>query len=209
MTMTNVYGTLARLRKAAGITDANNTAHDDELELAGDSAARMIDKHCGRPHGFWQDSTVQTRTYRADDPYELFIRDDISTATGLIVNIDEDDDGTYETTLTITTEYVLEPFNAIADGRAYETIRLVDGSVWPCLASGRAGVQVTAKFGWAAVPDDVEKAWLIQAVQLYKSDAAVFGGVQVGLDGGVLRLGPRLHPIAEGLLEGFSKPRVG
>lgn len=209
MALTNAYGTAAQLRSAAGIKDATNTDHDLALEIAGNAAARQIDAHCGRPHGFWQDPTVQVRTYVVEDRCELSVVDDISTATGLIVKIDEDDDGTFETTLTVDTEFVLGPYNAIADGRAYEWIRTVSGVTFPVSSYGRPTVQITAKFGWAAIPTPVVDAWLIQAVQLFKSDAAPFGGVSLGLDGGVLRLGARLHPIAAGLLEDFSRARVG
>ena len=69
-------------------------------------------------------------------------------------------------------------------------------------------VQITAKFGWPAIPDDVEKACLVQAAQLFKASDAVFGGVAIGMDGGVLRVRSSLNPMAEGLLEGYCKPRV-
>lgn len=207
MTMTNVYGTITDLRIAAGLTSGNQE-FDTKLEAAGDSAARMIDAHCGRPHGFWQDSTVVARSYVVDDRCHLDV-DDISTTTGLIVKVDDNDDGTFETTWTIDTHFVVGPFNAAADSRPYEWITPVSGNAFPFSSYGRPSVQVTAKFGWASVPTDVKKAWLIQAVQLYKSDDAPFGGVALGIDGGVLRLGARLHPIAEGLLARVAKPRVG
>jgi hypothetical protein len=207
MALTNAYGTMQQLRAAAGITDANNTDHDSALEIAGNAAARMIDDHCGRR--FWQDGTVQVRTYCPDEACEVDV-DDISTTTGLIVKVDDDDDGTFETTWTINTAFIVAPVNAAADTpvKPYEQLRAVGGYYFPRSAYGRPTVQVTAKFGWPAVPPQVLDAWLLQSVQLYKSDAAPFGGVSVGLDGGVLRLGARLHPIAEGLLEGVSKPRV-
>jgi hypothetical protein len=90
MALTNAYGTMQQLRAAAGITDANNTDHDSALEIAGNAAARMIDDHCGRR--FWQDGTVQVRTYCPDEACEVDV-DDISTTTGLIVKVDDDDDG--------------------------------------------------------------------------------------------------------------------
>ena len=37
--------------------------------------------------------------------------DDISVTTGLIVKLDDNDDGTYEKTLTLNTDFFLEPSN--------------------------------------------------------------------------------------------------
>jgi hypothetical protein len=209
--LTNAYGTLQQLRAAAGITDANNTDHDPALEIAGNSAARMIDSHCGRR--FWQDSVVQTVEFDADEHrcLELPGQFEISTTTGLIVKVDSGDDGTYETTLTLNSDFVLRRPYGKPTTWPYTQIRLTPNSqVSFPLDTAFPAVQITAKFGWpgGTVPADVLEAWIVQAVQLYKSDAAPFGGVSVGLDGGVLRLGARLHPIAEGLLETYRRVSV-
>ena len=204
MAIVNGYATLAQIKADIGITGSTD---DTRLELAVAAASRQIDGHCGRR--FWQDGSVVTREFYADNAFEVYV-DDISTTTGLIVKIDDADSGAFGTTLTITTQFVLLPPNAPdrVPVWPYTAVRVVDGTSLPRSSSGRPGVQITAKFGWPAVPDDVTRACLVQAIQLFKAGDAVFGGIQVGLDGFVLRVRSSLNPIAEALLEPYSLPRV-
>ena len=82
MTLTNCYATQAQLAEVLGIDDLDD---DDRMDAAINAASRQIDAHCGRR--FWQDGTVVTRTYHAEDEYYVEV-DDISTTTGLIVKTD-------------------------------------------------------------------------------------------------------------------------
>lgn len=211
MSLTNAYGTAADIKAELPITD---TSWDVKIDVAGNAAARQIDGHTGWPHGFWADATVKTREYYADDSTCLDIPEGISSTTGLIVKTDTGDDGTYATTLTIATNFIVRPVNA-ADQvpvEPYTELRIVDyaGSFFPAWSSGRPGVQVTATFGWPAVPDDVRKAWIVQTIYLLKASDAVFGAIQLGEGGFATRLrGAGLNPTAEALLQKYSRPRVG
>jgi hypothetical protein len=180
-----------------------------KMEAAINGAARQIDKYTGWPHGFWQDSTVVARELYADSADCLYVAEGISTTTGLIVKTDDDDDGTFETTLTITTNFILLPTNAADQSpvEPYTMIRLVDYATvgFPIHNSGRPGVQVTAKFGWPAVPDDIELANLIHAESLFKASAT--GTVQMG--DGFSSFVPAMTKTVRDLLEGFCRPRVG
>lgn len=204
MTLTNAYATMADLKAELNIGQAD-TSYDVKLEKALNSASRQIDRHCGRR--FWQDPATVQREYYADSPYDVQT-DDISTTTGLVVRVDTGDDGTYATTLTITTQFILLPRNADHDGLPWNSIRLVDAdtTTFPIWTSGRPSVRVTAKFGFATVPDDVNKACLIQATQLFKASDAVFGGLS--FDAGILRVRETLNPMAAALVEYYVKPRV-
>lgn len=209
MALTNAYCTVADLADELDMTAGEAARLNGKLERAINAASRMIDKHCGRR--FWQDGTVVDRQYDADNSICCYV-DDISTTTGLIVKIDDDADGTFETTLTITTDFILLPYNAGDRNpvEPYTELRMVSDGIqrFPVWSNGRPGVQVTAKFGWPAVPDDVEKACLVQAAQLFKASDAIFGGVSLGLDGSVLRVRSSMSPLAEALLEGYCMPRV-
>ena len=204
MTLTNAYATMAALKAELNIGQAD-TSYDVKLEAALNSASRQIDRHCGRR--FWQDPATVQREYYADSPYDVQT-DDISTTSGLVVRVDTGDDGTYATTLTITTQFILLPRNADHDGLPWNSIRLVDAdtTTFPIWTSGRPSVRVTAKFGYATVPDDVNKACLIQATQLFKASDAVFGGLS--FDAGILRVRETLNPMAAALVEYYVKPRV-
>jgi len=206
MAITNGYATLLQLKAELGIP-ATNVANDTKLELAMASASRQIDHHTGRTHGFWVDSTVVVREFFAYDSYECPV-DDISTATGLIVKTDTAGDGTYASTLIISTDFILQPSNAVDRVPAwpYTSLLMVGSASFP-VTQRRPGVQVTAKYGWPAVPDDVTKAALIQAVQNYKAADAVFGGLSFG-DAGFMRVRASINPLAEALLEAYCKPRV-
>lgn len=203
MAITNGYTSAQALSDELGITDFDDAPR---LEAAISTASRQIDAHCGRR--FWQDTEVVTRTYAASDRRRLAV-DDISTTDGLVVVIDDDDDGTYETTLTETTDFILGPLNALLEvpARPYEEIMLVDNYQWPTYL--RPGVQVTAKFGWPAVPEDVVTACTIQAKNLYKvTGAGVFGSMQLSVDGIPMRI-PGLDYVAKALLENFRREVLG
>lgn len=209
MAIVNGYTDLASVRKElGGVYAAADTSDDSMIELAVEAASRQIDGYCGRR--FWQDSTVVTREYHAYSGYCCEV-DDISTTTGLVVKIDEDADGTFETTLTISTDFVLLPLNAADEApvRPYTELLAADNYQFPRLGNGRPGVQVTAKFGWPAVPDNVEKACIIQAVQLFKAKDAAFGVATFGDVGGGMRVRAGLNPIAQALVDQYAKPAVG
>ena len=207
MTLTNCYVTLDAVKDELGRSDV---ANDARIEAAINSASRQIDDFTGRR--FWQDTNVTVREFYADDYSELISNVeqpfDISTTTGLILKLDTGDTGTFGTTLTINTHFILTPSNAADDSEPFTGIRLVDSLYsFPMSSSGRPGVQITAKFGWAAIPDPVVQACLIQSVLLYKATDAAMGGLSFG-DGAFLRVRGGLNPIAQSLVDRYAFARV-
>lgn len=206
MTISNGYCTLASLKAAIGI-DSTDNEDDVALEAAVEAASRQIEAHCGRGRKFWQDTAVVARTYFPTNTATLYV-DDISTTTGLLVAVDDDDDGTFETSLTINTDFIVQPVNAAAESpvRPFEEIRLLDGTLsgYTALSSGRPYVEVTAKFGWPAVPTAVERACVFQAKNIYKAPDQFFGSFQLGIDGSAQRI-PSMDPLSRGLLEDFMR----
>lgn len=200
MTVTNGYCTNAELRIHLG--DAGTTLNAALLDRAVNAASRAIDKYCGRR--FWQDSEPATRVYRPDDPYVAWV-DDISTTTGLIVATDTAADGTYATAWT-TDDYQLEPLTAAGDSAPWWRIVAVGGYTFP-QGTRRATLQVTAKFGWAAIPDEVNAACLIRASSLFKRKEAPFG-VAGFSDLGVVRISRRGDPDVVDLLDPFVRHDV-
>lgn len=207
------YTTLALVRAAVGNIADTDTSLDDAIIAAINAASRQIDSYCG--WRFWQDDTATTRELYAYDGRCVDLLDDeggdgISTTSGLIVAIDQDGSGTFEQTLTVDTDFILKPRNAARRYPVwpYTEVWLADNYAWALPCNGRAGVQITAQWGWPAVPDEVAQAALIQASQLFKAKDAVFGVAGVG-DMGVLRVRSDIHPIARGLLAPFRKPAVG
>lgn len=171
MAVTNGYATTAQLREQLGDTGSKLTTA--LLERALNATSRAIDKHTGRR--FWQDSVVQTRIYRPTESDIAWV-DDISTKTGLIVKSDTTGDYSWAETWTIDTDFELEPENADKGDAAYAWWRIISIGTKSFIRSNRRKtLQVTAKFGWPAVPDEVEQACLIKASSLFQRKDAPFG----------------------------------
>jgi len=202
--ITNGYTTVIKVAEALQISV---TDHDTLLEYAVEAASRQIDAYCGKGRRFWQDSEAVARQYYPQERRRLHV-DDVSTTTGLAVKIDMDDDGTYETTLTINQDFIVEPVNAAAESpvRPFTTIALLDGTItgWSKLSSGRPYVQVTAKFGWPAVPIAVERACVMQAKNVFKAPDLMYGSFQLSSEGTPLNA-PSMDPVARALLENYVR----
>lgn len=198
MAVVNGYATVDQLREELG--DTGSKIDVDRLERALTSASRAVDDFTGRR--FWQDGTVKTRTYRPEST-SLALVDDISTTTGLVIKTDTGADYTWSTTW-VTTDYDLEPDNADQDNAAYAwwRIRAVGNYGFLTLPTRRT-LQVTAKFGWAAIPAEVESATLIKAIQRFRRPDAPFGIAGFG-DFGPMRISRKDPDVIE-LLNPFVK----
>lgn len=175
---------------------------DQLLSDACDSASAWVNDQCQRD--FNQETTATARVYEATSWTRLDV-DDFYTTTGLIVAVDDSDNGTYATTWTLATDYTLKPFNGIEAGQVgfpYRQIVAVGSRSWPC-RTGRPRVQVTAKWGWTEVPQSVIQAATIYAAELYKLKDAPLG-VAASTEFGPLSV--REVPQAYKLLRQFMHP---
>ena len=171
---------LSELKTALGISGSGD---DDFLNLGIDAAEQAINDLCGRK--FTADGSASARTYRAQS--YLAVTDDISTLTGLVVKTDTSADGTFDTTWTASTDYQVEPLNNIAKGRSVNNLRAIGSYTFPVYGDGQVSVEVTAKWGWPAVPDTVKQAALMLASRLYGRKASPMGVIGVG-DFGPVRI---------------------
>jgi hypothetical protein len=191
------YATLAEFKAAVGITDSTD---DGALQSVLDATDTLIDLYCDRKTGFGTAS--ETRYYTAED-YEYVLTDDLVSVTTL--QTDDDANGTYETTWTVGTDYVLAPRNAALDGFPYTEI---DTSVtWPrnFPKDVYLGVKVVGVFGFPSVPAAVKQAEIIQAGAVWNSRTAPFGVIGSADLGGILRMSRALHPEAALILEPYRK----
>lgn len=190
----------------------SGSGQDTNLDNAINGASRLIDKICGRH--FWQDSSVTVKHYTPISEVYLEV-DDISTATGLIVQLDTTDDGTHDTTLTIDTDFVLKPFNP----QQYEvssttySFPQTELHILTTRSSERfdtkivKNVKVTAKYGFAAIPDGIKQATLLQATRLFKRKDApfsVYGNEQTGQ----VELFSKIDQDALMLIKGYIKHKL-
>lgn len=179
------YVALAELAGWLGIRDSYD---DTELSSVLAAAQRAVDSHCKQR--FELDSTATARLFYADR-YDLCRLDRvgfsvIGSTDGLVVKTDDNDDGTFETTWTSGTDYFTLPLSGVGNdgttGWPITTLKAVTSSKWfPCLTSGRPGVQVTAKWGWATCPEPVKTAVMMLAAAWHQRRSTVTG--QGGLDG--------------------------
>jgi hypothetical protein len=189
MPITNGYATLAEIKAYLSISDSTD---NDLLESLVESASRSIDRIANRR--FYADSSASARTYRAYSDVFVYV-DDISSTTGLVVAIDENGNGSYSKTLTLNTDYILDPLTAASLGRPFTQLTMVSNTeMWPIFPgitqNGlRPGVQVTAKWGWPSVPDDISVACLTLTADLYKRKDAPGGVLGLG-DLGAIRMSP-------------------
>jgi len=161
------YASLPDLKAYLRISD---TTDDALLQSALDSSSRWIEQYCDRV--FYPAITASARTFYPRSAYVVDI-DDFWTTEGLIVKVDTADDGSYSTTLTIGTDYIAQPVNPRV---GWPQTRIVSVNLsLPLSASRRPSVQVTAKWGWPAVPDLVRRACIQLAEEDYKMKGAPFG----------------------------------
>lgn len=186
------YTTLALLKAQVRVTD---TADDTAFSAAITAASRAIDHECGRQFGV---STAVARTFTQDCAYYIDNSPalpifDLSSASGLIVAIDDSDLGTWPTTLTVNTDYRLWPYNAVADGKPYTHLltRTTSAYSWPAYSNA---IKVTGLWGWASVPAVVSSACLIQAARFFVRRDAAFGIAGSPEMGNELRLLKALDP---------------
>ena len=199
--MTSTYLAVPELQEALPTSDPSDVAL---LNIAIEAASRAVDSYCGQR--FWQDDTVKTREYYSET-CDTVTTDPISTTSGLIVKTDSAGDGTYATTLTISTDFILLPVNA-PDNYPVEpyTQIYLPASSFPVRFTKRPNVQVTAQFGWSAVPGDVKAAALLIARDLFKEAKDAPFGVAGIAEFGVLRI--RANSTARMLLSRYQKPLV-
>jgi hypothetical protein len=195
------------LKAYIGLT---GTAQDNNIDTAIDSACRLIDSICGRK--FSQDESVVVKTFTPKSSIYLDTPD-ISTTTGLIVKLDDNDDGTFETTLTLNTDYIVEPTNPrvikiIGDTTYYEPYNKI--TILDTRSSERFdpsiknNIEITAKWGYSAVPEDIKTATLIQALRYFKRKDTPFN-TYGDINTGVSELFSRLDPDVQTILKGHKK----
>lgn len=199
--MASDYVTTAEFKETLELT--GESFADADIALAITSASRMVEDVTDRR--FWADTdTAQIRYYTPVDDCRLAI-DDLVTLTALAT--DPNGNGTFGTTWTLNTDFVLEPLNAAIDG---------SGSPWTSLSvhprtslylpvGYPRSVRVTGKFGWSAVPPEIKQATSMLASRLLKrAREAPFGVAAFGIDGAAVRVASQ-DPDVYSLLQPFIR----
>lgn len=183
------YAEVSDLKAFVRIAD---TSDDAQLALAITTASRAIDLHTQRQFGLVATPEARYYTPRWDRDLRRWTVtiDDLMTVTGIAVAADLDDSGGYTEEIDA---YALKPVNAQPKGRPWTSLVVLPTStVLPC--SDQDSVEVTARFGWTAVPTPVKEACLLQASRLYKRRGAPFGVAGSPDSGSEIRLLAKVDP---------------
>lgn len=205
MALGDSYASLAELKtRLAATGSGDDTALTNALAVA----SRGIEHVCRRQ--FNQATSATARVYYPCDAC-LSEPDDFYTTTGLIVATDGDNDGVYETTWA-STDYQREPLNGIVNGESgWPTYRLraVASRYFPARYGSytprRAPLQVTAQWGWSAVPAGVKEACLTVAEETFKLKDAPYGVIGMS-EWGAIRV--RANPMAMMMIGPYCRDLV-
>ena len=198
MAITNGYASLNEVKAALRITD---TVDDTLLEMATESASRLIDGYASR---IFYNAGTATRYYVAQDDFVVETDDLLNSSVTIVTAMDAD--GVFDTTWQ-TSDYQLEPLNGVLDGIAwpYTTIRAVGDYLWP-INGGEALIRVTGVFGWPSVPIAIKQACIIQASRIYKRLDSPLGVAGFG-DLGAIRVTRDLDPDVAQLVMPYKRVR--
>lgn len=176
------YATIEQLREYARINDADDTVDDDRMARDITAASRAVDEHCHRQFG--KTDTPEARVFTAQGYTPRWQRtivavDDVMTAVGAVVTVG----GTAVTPARWT------PSNAPSKGKPWSRIELPGR-----LSLDPDAIEITATWGWTAVPTAVTQATLLQALRLSKRPDSPFGVAGSPDLGNELRLLSKVDP---------------
>ncbi len=204
MAITNGYATLAQVKSALRIPSADAT-DDSLIEMAVESASRLVDAYCGR-NFIYGGTAATTRYFQADDPYVVQIDDARSISQ---VQTSSSEDGIYDVTWDLTPhtgDVQAEPLNDYVGGIVwpYTRLRAIGDYVFP--VDKETTVKVTAVFGWPNIPVTVTQATVLQASRIFARLQSPLGVAGFG-DMGIMRVSRGLDPDVAQLIEGYRRFR--
>jgi hypothetical protein len=189
------YASVEELKKTANLT--GTTYADQDIKLALSAASTAINIHCGRVFTL---GTSETRNYYTVSSDYLLI-DDATTVTAVVANA---------VTLTLTTDYYLEPVRVAKPGPPYDVLRANPTNRMPGygpfgMSSTWGPVAVTGTFGWPSVPTTIKMATMILASRyVQRARSAPFAILSFGDGGEAARL-TRSDPDVAMLLSPYTR----
>ncbi len=179
----------------------SDTQDDTAISAAISAASRAIETYCHR--SFEDSGSASARVYKGTN-YKYIFTDDFNTTTGLVIKFDTGDNGSFDKTL-VSADYEVYPYNSRSGGipnYPYYRIDMTNDDI-PCTGD-RPRVQVTAQWGWSAVPSEITEACYLLASEYFFSKNAPFGVAGIQETGYAITV--RSNPMVRRLLDPFRKP---
>jgi hypothetical protein len=183
------YATLPQAREY--VTRHSSTVDDVYLGLDLTTASRAVDRTTNRQFGLVDEPVERFYTpyWDRDLVRWVIVFDDLQTTTGFDPQL-QDADGN---DLGAIDDYVLEPRNAVADGKPWERMIVNPGStVAPTGLRHQAAF--TGRWGWTETPDAVTQATLLQTSRFTIRRVSPYGVAGSPDEGSEMRLLARLDP---------------
>lgn len=133
------YGTYATIGDVKGVLGITATTDDTVIRKICESASRLIDNYCSGAQKRYFYCETATKYFDGAVPLRI---DDLLTITS--IKTDEDGDGTFENTLTVTTDYLLYPLN----GYPKTKVELSIGGNYGSFGASKKGCQIVGLWGY-------------------------------------------------------------
>ena len=191
------YASAAELKALLRIP-SSDTVDDTELALAVTAAARAIDRATQRQFGVV--AAAEARTFdatwsREHGRWKATI-DDLMTSTDL--------DVVASGSSLASSAFELRERNAPQKGQPWVRI-LTDQATAPVSGFGPCTLEITAIWGWTAVPATIKQACLTQASRLFKRRDAPFGVAGSPDMGSEIRLLAKVDPDVEVMTRSYRR----
>lgn len=186
MTWAPTYVTSEELAAFVRIGD---NADDVQLNLAVAAASRAVDRATGRQFGQTAGAELRyfSATHEARSRCWVVELDDLAVMPTVVTA-----DGA------VTIDYTMRERNAPSKGLPWTSMVLGGSPGW-------TDVEVTARWGWSAVPETVKEATLLQASRLLARRNSPYGVTGSPDQGGELRLLAQVDPDVALILRPFVR----
>jgi len=198
MAVTDALATAAEYRAAIPKTD---TGADAQILADLTATSRYLERRLNR--FFTRDLAAVARVYEGEGLRSIYV-DDVVSVTAL--KVDEDSDGSYELTIAAT-DYEMLPRNAAygAEPSPYNEVSLLPWGARSYFPLG-ARVELTAVYGWPAIPLAVKRACIeLTAILRLETPRA---SATVSEFGQVVQSSAQARGIVDNLMRHYRRPAV-
>lgn len=167
------YASRDEVLQHLNLTETSNEDLVGRIDAALAASTVEIDNDTGRSFSQADEPSARVFFGDVDDPRCLRLPDVVSISA---IRVDDDDDGQFETTIEAS-GYELDRAVDRPPSWPFDRVRLLDRS-FPTGGRRRRRIEVTAAWGWTAVPPTIQQACSLLAARLAQRPSTALFGVQ-------------------------------